>query len=209
MRRQGEGGGRENVEDLRRRLAGAEAASRGTEERLRETEERLQETEEKLHETEERLRETEERLQEIQEKMREAEEKVKENWDLFLRARADLENYRRRVDRDLAVMVRRGKADLLRRLLDLSDTLEQAAGWEESAGPVHRQLLKILADEGVTPMEAVGCPFDPALHEAVDVDLEGEAEPNTVTAELQRGFTYEDEVLRPARVRVAAERESS
>ncbi|MCL6581715.1 MAG: nucleotide exchange factor GrpE [Firmicutes bacterium] len=148
-------------------------------------------------------------LEQVRAQLAEAEAKARENWDLFLRARADLENYRRRVERDLAAMVRRGKKELVLRLLDVMDALDRAAAWEEQAegsggvGPIRRQLLKVLADEGVSPVECVGKPFDPALHEAVDVTVDPSAEGPTVTAELQKGYLYEEEVLRPARVRVS------
>jgi len=155
-------------------------------------------------------------LEQLRAQLAEAEAKAQENWDLFLRTRADLENYRRRVERDLAAMVRRGKKGLVLRLLEVMDALDRAAAWEEQAegdsasrpvsggvGPIRRQLLKVLADEGVSPVECVGKAFDPALHEAVDVTVDPSAEGPTVTAELQRGYLYEEEVLRPARVRVA------
>ncbi|HCJ10790.1 MAG TPA: nucleotide exchange factor GrpE [Clostridiales bacterium] len=157
---------------------------------------------------------------EMARRLAEAEEKARENWDRFLRARADLENYRKRVDRDLAAMVRRGKRDLLTRLLDVVDALERAAAWERDAGGrdaqdggddaaregfalIHRQLLKVLSDEGVKPIESVGRPFDPALHEAVAVETREDVKAETVVEELQKGYTYGGEVLRCARVRVA------
>ena len=145
-----------------------------------------------------------------------AQAKVQENWDLFLRARADLENYRRRVERDLGAMVRRGKQDLLLRLLGVLDSLERAATWDdpgatpsgdpaatrEGLGQIQRQFLKSLADEGVTPIVSLDQPFDPTFHEAVDVRTDASLEVPVVTAELQKGYLCEGEVLRPARVQV-------
>jgi len=153
-----------------------------------------------------------------------AQAKAQENWDLFLRARADLENYRRRVERDLGAMVRRGKQDLLLRLLGVLDSLERAATWDdpgakpsgdpgakpsgdpaatrEGLGQIQRQFLKSLADEGVTPIVSLDQPFDPTFHEAVDVRTDASLEVPVVTAELQRGYLCEGEVLRPARVQV-------
>ncbi len=146
-----------------------------------------------------------------------AEATAKENWDLFLRARADLENYRRRTERDIELMVRRGKRDLVMRVLEVADALERAAAYEQqnSADPagaaggsagvslILRQLLKILAGEGVQPIESAGQPFDPAFHEAVDVRADAGVTVPTVAEELQKGYLYEGEVIRPARVRVA------
>ncbi|RJQ09227.1 MAG: nucleotide exchange factor GrpE [Bacillota bacterium] len=139
----------------------------------------------------------------------EAAAKAAENWDLFLRARADLENYRKRVERDLELMVHRGKKSLLFRLLDVADALDRAASFEDDGGEragaaaILRQLHKAFAEEGVTPIDCVGKPFDPAFHEAVDVTLDPSVTEPTVVEELQRGYLLGDEVLRASRVRVA------
>lgn len=150
----------------------------------------------------------------------EAEAKAAENWDRFLRARADLENYRQRVERDLAATVRRQKSGLLHRILEVADNLERALAAvrgtpgggldDERLAPViegfeliSRQLQNALAAEGLEPIDAAGQPFDPALHEAVVVWESPEATAPTVTDVLQKGYRYGGEVLRPARVRVA------
>lgn len=179
-------------------------------------------------------------------RLAEVQAKCDENWDLFLRTRADLENYRKRIDRDLPGMIRRGKRSLLERLLGVLDALDRAVEWEESeagvrsaasdgltagedSGPtalggepapgsggpaangggsaasmvvIRRLLLKALADEGVVPVECLGQPFDPAVHEAVVVQIDASATGALVTAELQRGYIHEGEVLRAARVQV-------
>jgi molecular chaperone GrpE len=136
----------------------------------------------------------------------EAQAKAAENWDLFLRTRADLDNYRRRAERDLALMIRRGKGDLVTRLLEVLDALDRAVTWESGdqagLGLIHRLFLKALATEGIRPIECLGQPFDPARHEAIDVRTDPTAAGPTVTGELQRGYTYDNEVLRAARVQV-------
>ncbi len=149
--------------------------------------------------------EAEEALAETEAAKSQAEAKSKENWDLFLRSRADLENYRRRVERDLDLMVRRGKKDLLAKLLDVVDALERAAaaGADPGVTLILRQLAKVLADEGVMPINSLGQPFDPSCHEAVDVKTDDSVRAPTVADELQKGYTYGGEVIRPARVRVA------
>lgn len=162
----------------------------------------LAESEAALAKSEEARAEAERALAAAQAGRSEAEAKAKENWDQFLRARADLENYRRRIERDLELMVRRGKRDMVLRLLDVVDALERATEWEGSAELITRQLLKVLADEGVKPIECAGQPFDPAVHEAVDVRTDPAVGAPTVTDVLQKGYTWEGEVLRPARVRV-------
>ncbi|MEW6399334.1 MAG: nucleotide exchange factor GrpE [Bacillota bacterium] len=136
------------------------------------------------------------------------------NWDQFLRARADLDNYRRRMEREVERLVDRGRQELLLRFLEVADNFQRALmpqvmaaadpdGLRRGLELISRQLDNLLGQEGVQPLEAVGAPFDPRLHEAVaawecdDVDRE------TVTDEIQKGYLYRGEVLRPARVRVA------
>lgn len=136
-----------------------------------------------------------------------------ENWDKYLRTRADLENYQKRVQRDLAASIRYGKKDLFKRLILCLDNLERAiSGWRASGVDVkqvegveiiHRQLLAVLAADGVVPMEVVGKPFDPVLHDAVVAWENPDVKVETVSDELEKGYTYEGEVLRPAKVRVA------
>lgn len=134
-----------------------------------------------------------------------------ENWDQFLRARADLDNYRRRMEREVERMVERGRQELLLRFLEVVDNFQRALMPQASVDPdglrrglemISRQVDALLRQEGVEPIEAVGAPFDPRLHEAVAVWECEEVERETVTDEIQKGYLYRGELLRPARVRV-------
>ena len=98
---------------------------------------------------------------------------------------------------------------LLREFLEVADNLERALEHsrgldkplEEGIRLTLRALMKALEREGVLPMEtAEGKPFDPEIHEAVGVDLESDAKPSHVVGEIQRGYTYKGETLRPAKV---------
>lgn len=137
--------------------------------------------------------------------------KADENWNQFLRSRADMDNYRKRTERDIAMMVRMGKRDLLLRLLDIADNFQRAldapgAGAEalrSGLDILSRQLNAILESEGVKPIPSVGEKFDPAVHEAVANWTSPEVADDTVTDEIQKGYTYDGDVLRVARVRVA------
>lgn len=179
-----------------------------------EAEARVEAAEARAREAEAKAHEAEARAHEAADRAIEAASKAEENWDLFLRARADLDNYKRRVERDLGSMVRRGKQDLILRLLDVVDSLERAAAWEDEHGQgpderregialILRQLHKVLSDTGVARIEALGERFDPVFHEAVATDSQAEAPEDTITAVFQAGYTYEGEVLRPARVSVS------
>lgn len=145
--------------------------------------------------------------------------KAAENYDLFLRARADYENLARRTQRDASMLVRMGKRDLLLKLLELADNLERAAAsWRKALAGcqgvdtdglvggvemIGRQLQSVLASEGVQPIEALGKPFDPTLHECVVTWDSPDFECPTVTDEIKRGYTLNGEVLRASQVRVA------
>lgn len=136
------------------------------------------------------------------------------NWQQFLRAAADLENYRKQAVRQREEAVASTRRSMLMVILGVLDTLERAiahAGVSTNAAAIadgirlaHRQVMDRLAALGVRPMETVGLPFDPRVHEAVDaVPASHTAPAGTVVDEIQRGYFAGDDVLRPARVRVA------
>jgi molecular chaperone GrpE len=131
--------------------------------------------------------------------------------DLYLRTRADFENYRRRVERDRDVAARQAKRELLKALVDLADGFDRAlVHIDESPDSVaaglygmQRRLSSLLEAEGVKPFESVGRSFDPARHEAMATVRDFDGAPGTVVDEAGRGYMWNDELLRPARVRVA------
>lgn len=148
--------------------------------------------------------------EDVQGRLAEAEAKASENWNMYLRALADLDNYRRRMARDLAFHIRSGKKDMILKLLTVVDDMERALAAEADYGALRegvemitRKLLDILASEGVEPIEAVGMPFDPKFHEAVAACEDPNVDTDTVVEEFRRGYTYEDEVIRATMARVA------
>jgi molecular chaperone GrpE len=138
-------------------------------------------------------------------------EELRREHEIYLRNVADFNNYRQRVQRERASAANVGKREIILSLLDFVDDFERALKHIDesevsiSAGlhAIHRRLAGLLEAEGVTPIESVGYPFDPALHEAVGSEESDEQEPDTVLDELTRGYRWGDELLRPARVRVA------
>jgi molecular chaperone GrpE len=136
---------------------------------------------------------------------------LQQEHDRYLRTRADFENYRRRVERDREVAARQAKRELLLALVDLADGFERAlAHVDESPDSVaaglygmRRQLGSLLESEGVKSFESVGQPFDPTRHEAVATVRDFAGEAGTVVDEAGCGYLWNDELLRPARVRVA------
>lgn len=128
------------------------------------------------------------------------------------RAMADLENYRRRAERDKEEIAAYANQRLVLRMLPVLDNLERAVaapasddavGYREGVDLIIRQFRDVLAKEGVTPIEAVGQPFDPHLHEAVmQVESDEHDEP-IVVEEFQKGYRMGERTIRPSVVKVA------
>ncbi len=156
---------------------------------------------------EETLTPEEERVRELEQ----AVAKAQENWDLYLRASAEVENARRRAERDLAVALRYGAERLIRELMPALDSLELAlAEHGEEGDParaglemIQQQFLQALTNVGVEPIDPVGEPFDPEWHEAMMLQESTEAMPDTVLTVVQRGYRFGERLIRPARVVVA------
>jgi molecular chaperone GrpE len=133
--------------------------------------------------------------------------------DRLQRSQAEFANYRRRIEQERDLMRLRATEDLIRKLLPVADDFDRALRsvpedisanpWIEGIRLVERKLWRALEGEGITVMESVGQPFDPALHEAVMVD-DGEGVADTVIDEFQRGYLVNDTVLRPAMVKVGS-----
>lgn len=128
----------------------------------------------------------------------------------LLRALADFENQRKRTDRERQDLRRYALFDTMRDLVAVTDNLERAAaaggGVEDLKAGVEmilQQMRETLRRHGVTAVEAVGRPFDPAEHEAVTREEDPAVSSPVVTAELQRGYKMHDRLLRPAMVRVS------
>ena len=131
--------------------------------------------------------------------------------EMYMRALADFENYRQRVERDRGNAAAAGKRELILPLLEVLDGFDRAlhqmskapSSVYEGMQAIHRNLLSLLEAQGVTPFSSVGEAFNPRLHEAI-ASVEGdEHERGKVVDEVQRGYHLGGEVLRPARVRVA------
>jgi molecular chaperone GrpE len=132
--------------------------------------------------------------------------------DRLLRTAAEFDNYRKRVERERRELSEYAGADILTGLLPIVDDLERAL--QASAGGdadsyrrgvelILKQMVDLLARRGVKPIEAVGAQFDPRYHEAVMQESSSDHREGEVMAELRRGYTLGDRLLRPAVVKVA------
>lgn len=155
------------------------------------------------------------RVQDLERELEAARSQAAESEQKYLRCLAEMENYKKRLERSHTELARSSKKALFGKALSVLDNLDRAIQYEDSAKDdpqglitglrlTYWQLNELLTGEGIKAIEAVGKPFDPRVHEAVDIDVSGSAQPGTVTGELQKGYFYQDEVLRPAKVRVSA-----
>lgn len=146
--------------------------------------------------------------------LEQARQKAEENWDLLLRARAELENLKRRHDRDLEkarkFAVERFVSDLLPVLdsmeLGLAAAKEEGVAIErirEGVDLTNKQLLSALEKNGVQSVDPSGQPFNPDHHQAMTMQESAEHDPNTVLFVMQKGYLLNDRLVRPAMVAVS------
>jgi molecular chaperone GrpE len=131
----------------------------------------------------------------------------------LVRLRADYDNLRRRSEREREEFELHANGELVGRLLPVMDNLERALAANASSDPkdplreglvmIHRQLSEQLSQAGLRPIDAVGRPFDPNLHDAFATESSSDHPANTVLEEMQRGYLFQDKVLRPALVKVS------
>jgi molecular chaperone GrpE len=143
-------------------------------------------------------------------------QEVAELRDRSVRTLAELDNFRKRAERERGEVRRYALVDPMRDLLDVVDNLERAmaasGSFEDLKTGVEmilHQMRELLRQYGVQMVEAEGRPFDPNLHEAVARVEESDLDSPRVIQELQRGYKIHDRLLRPSRVRVAVPAEGA
>ena len=133
-------------------------------------------------------------------------------YDRLLRKTAEFDNYRKRVERERRTHAEQAATDLLQELLLVVDDFdraltvdadENATSYRKGVELIHAKLHDLLRKQGVRPIEAVGADFDPNLHQAVVHEQSPGHREGEVIAELRRGYTIGDRLLRPAMVKVA------
>lgn len=151
------------------------------------------------------------RQRELEEMLAAKEAEAAANWDKFVRERADLENYRKRVQREKEELIKYGHESLILEILPAVDNLERALDHADSQDPVVAgvrmtldMLVASLKKFGVTPVEAApGTPFDPAYHQAMCQVESADQSSNSVVEVFQKGYLLNERLLRPAMVTVA------
>ena len=147
------------------------------------------------------------------EKKDKKDEKIEELTDRVRRQMAEFDNFRKRTEKEKTQMFETGAKSIVEKILPVVDNFERglAAVTEEEKGTpfvegmekIYKQMMTVLEEAGVKPIETVGQEFDPNLHNAVmHVEDEGFGE-NIIAEEFQKGYTYRDSVVRHSMVKVA------
>lgn len=133
-------------------------------------------------------------------------------YDRLLRATAEFDNYRKRVERERREQAEWAASDVLTDVVAVLDDFEralaapappEAQAYKAGVELIHKQLLDLLRRRHVTPFDVIGSDFDPHLHQAVAYEEVAGAREGEVVGELRRGYKLGDRLLRPAMVRVA------
>lgn len=153
-------------------------------------------------------------ISELEEALREAHARADDNWNQFLRARAELENVRRRAERDVQQARRHAIEKFASEMLAVRDSLEMGVLAADEPGAdvdklregselTLRMLTQAMEKFDIATIEPRGERFDPERHEAMAAQESAEHEPNTVIHVVQKGYTLGDRLLRPAMVIVS------
>ena len=157
--------------------------------------------------------ELQDEIVELREKFQAKEKESQENYERYLRQVAEVDNFKKRVNREKEDAIRYANENLIRDILPVIDNLERAIAHSQGGGNgkplvegvelVLRGLLDVFSKHGVVQVPAVGAAFDPGKHEAMAQVESSEYEPNTIIDEHHKGYLFRDRLLRPALVTVA------
>jgi molecular chaperone GrpE len=148
-------------------------------------------------------------LSELKEALATKEKESKDNYERYLRALAELDNYKKRAARDKADIIKYGKEDLIKDILPFLDSLDRAlahsdAGdaqtFKDGIALIQDQLLCCLKKHGVERIESVGSDFDPNFHEALMQMESADHQDNQVVSEMEKGYLLNGRLIRPSRV---------
>ena len=140
-----------------------------------------------------------------------AEAKASENWNSYVRTAAELDNYRKRMDRELDNARKYAVERFAQELVGVVDSLEaginaggaQGSALTEGANATLKQLIRAFDKAGIKVIDPQGQPFDPAWHEAMVAQESKDTPANTVLSVIQKGYSLNGRLLRPARVVVS------
>ncbi len=147
---------------------------------------------------------------ELIEKVKEVKTLVEKNFDLYLRSQADLENQKKRTQKEKTELAKFSNESLIKQLLPVADSLEKAIAHSEEVNSIDglkegveltlKGLMDTLEKAGLKAVRSVGESFDPNFHEAVSQLEESSVRPGTVIQELQKGYLLNKRLIRPSMV---------
>lgn len=163
--------------------------------------------------TEQAQDDTNEQITALQKEVADLEKELEEMKNRYLRAQADLENFRRRTRKEKEEQAKYAALPVVQALLPVLDNLERALAASKESGAndglikgvemVDKQIRDVLAEEGLTPIQGKGEPFNPEYHDAVMQVESEDVDSGIVVEELQRGYMLKDRVIRPSMVKVS------
>lgn len=150
-------------------------------------------------------------MEQLEEKIRLKDEEIAKQKDTFLREKAELENFKKRLTKEKEDFVQFANERLLKELIQIEDNLERALevpnatleSLKEGVEMIQKQFSTFLKNQKAEPIEALGKPFDPNVHEVLNQQESEEHEENTVIQEYSKGYTLNGRILRSAKVVIA------
>ena len=157
--------------------------------------------------------ERQDELAEMRDKLQAKEKESEENYARYLRQVAEVDNFKKRVNREKEDAIRYANENLIKDILPVIDNLERAIAHAQGGGNgkplvegvemVLRGLLDVFSKHGVVQVPAIGAVFDPGKHEAMAHVESSDYQPNTIINEHHKGYLFRDRLLRPALVTVS------
>ncbi len=153
-------------------------------------------------------------LEILQEELEKKTEEAKKNYDQYLRSLAEVDNMRKRTQRDKEEYVKYAHVSIIKKLLPIIDDLNRGVAVANTSKDFEtlskgveitaKNLMELLKHEGVAEIDCLGKPFDPQYHEPLMVEPSDEHPENTVIEELSKGYTLHDRIIRPSLVKVSS-----
>lgn len=153
--------------------------------------------------------------EELKKKVEELEKEANDWKDKFLRKAAEFENYKKRTENDQLNLLNYAAESFIKKILPIVDDFERSLEHindsndfeklKEGIQLIYNKLIKVLEEQGVKKIEAVGQPFDVEFHEALMQKPDNTVPPHTVLEELEKGYLYKDKVIRHSKVIVSSE----
>ena len=150
-------------------------------------------------------------IEALNQALAEEKERAEANLAGWQRAQADFANYKRRVEQEMQEIGKLANANLVLNILPALDDLERAltsmpeelseVSWVDGIRLIDRKLRGTLESMGLSPIKAIGEPFDPNIHEAV---MQGKGEEGMVITEVEKGYKFQDKIIRPTKVVVGS-----